>query len=394
MTAQPAIHLLLAAAGSGTRCGLAEPKQFHKISGKSIYLHTLEKLCSCVNFNQIRVICPEEQCKSGQEALAGYDSALAITGGKSRKESVLKGLNAFSNIIDEDIIVIHDAVRPFIARDDLEAAIAAARETGAASFAHPVSDTLCRENGEAVAREGLYQIQSPQIFRYGLIREAHEKAAGMDTGQFTDDAALVRAAGHPVQLVMTRRSNIKITWPEDIALAEKLLAAPRRTVIGNGFDVHAFGAGPGPVRLGGIDIPHDHELEGHSDADAVLHAVTDALLGTLGDGADIGHHFPSSEAQWKGAASPVFLEKAQALVTARGGRIDHLDITIIGEAPKIGPHRDAMRISIAGLLDLSDRQVAIKATTTQTLGFLGRRQGLAVQVLATLSYPATDTEAA
>ena len=283
---------------------------------------------------------------------------------------------------DEAILLIHDAARPFIDPVDILKVVHAVHENGAASLACAVTDTLRRQNGESVDRSGLWALQTPQGFHYGLICRAHAQAQGKDS--FTDDTGLVAALGHDVKMIPGNRANIKITTPEDWALAERLAEQRMETRIGTGFDVHAFAPDkPGTIRLCGLDIPHDHGLEGHSDADVGLHALTDALLGALALG-DIGQHFPSSDPQWKGAASDRFLKHAVDLVIQKGGRIVSLDLTLICEAPKVGPYREAMQQSIAAICNIDSSRVSVKATTTQKLGFTGRREGIAAQASASV----------
>jgi 2-C-methyl-D-erythritol 4-phosphate cytidylyltransferase/2-C-methyl-D-erythritol 2,4-cyclodiphosphate synthase len=252
-----------------------------------------------------------------------------------------------------------------------------------------VSDSLRRGSGrleDEVDRDGLMRVQTPQCFELEPMRALHRAAAG---GQASDDAALAMRAGWAVEPVAGDEMNLKLTTAEDFARAEALLGARMTVRTGLGFDVHAFEAGD-HVWIGGVWVAHKRALKGHSDADVGLHALTDALLGAAAAG-DIGEHFPPSDPQWKGAASPLFLEHARALIAARGGRIDHVDLTIICEAPKIGPHRDAIRARIADLLRLGLDRVSVKATTTERLGFTGRGEGIAAQAIATIRLPENET---
>ena len=237
---------------------------------------------------------------------------------------------------------------------------------------------------DTVKRTQLHRVQTPQAFRFATILAAHR--AWDEARDATDDAQILRASGYDVMLVQGDERLEKLTYRQDFARAEALLAPAYVTRVGMGYDVHRLAPGE-PLWLGGVLVPHDRGLAGHSDADVALHAMVDAMLGALADG-DIGSHFPPSDPQWRGAPSDRFLAYARDRVTARGGRIDHVDLTIICEAPKIGPHRDAMRARIAAILDVPIERVSVKATTTERLGFAGRREGIAAQAVATLSLPA------
>lgn len=293
---------------------------------------------------------------------------------------------SFSDIKDEDIILIHDAARPFAGSDEIQAVAAAAARDGAATLALPVADTLRRTDGAVVDRAGLWAVQTPQAFRYGMIRDAHLRFA--DDDSFTDDAGLVEAAGHRVTLVPGSRRNFKITTQDDLELARMITAPlPPDIRTGFGFDVHAFDpVRSGPVILGGINIPHGRGLAGHSDADVGLHALTDALLSTIAAG-DIGTHFPPSDPQWKGADSRIFLSHAVKMLNQKNAVITLIDITFMCEAPKIGPHREAMQRVIAEITALPPERISIKATTTEKLGFTGRGEGIAAQAVATVWFP-------
>ena len=368
-------YALIAAAGVGTRLGSETPKQFIKIGGKAILRRTIEVFHSCPGLKEIRVIINPLYETQYKEALRGLPAIKLVNGGPNRKESVFNGLSSFSNLGSKDIILIHDAARPFISREQIEAVAQEAHRSGAATPALPVSDTLVREVGEYISRDKLHTLQTPQGFHYGLIKRAHEQK-----GDYTDDTSLVAAIGHEIKLVPGSRENFKITTMDDLKMAEKLL--PRIARAGMGFDVHAFSDGS-KVRLCGVDIPHSKSLAGHSDADVALHAITDALLGAIAAG-DIGQHFPPSDPQWKGADSSVFLKKAVEMVRARGGEIANIDVTIICEAPKIGPHREKMQTQVARICGISPDQVGIKATTTEGLGFTGRSEGIAAQAITSV----------
>ncbi|WP_334146324.1 2-C-methyl-D-erythritol 2,4-cyclodiphosphate synthase, partial [Hyphomicrobium sp.] len=315
-----------------------------------------------------------------------------VLGGRTRQESVRLGLKSLAEAAP-DTVLIHDAARPLVTPDIVARVLAALEHHPGAIAAEPLADTLKRDAGDGligatIARAGLWKAQTPQGFHLGPILAAHARAAEAGFHDATDDAAIAEWAGLAVALVASSARNFKITTPEDMAMAEDLLrpAAPAlepRT--GSGFDVHAFCAGD-HVWLAGVRIPHDRGLLGHSDADAPLHALTDALLGAIGDG-DIGQHFPPSDPAWKGAASHLFVEDAARRIAARGGRITNVDLTILCEEPRIGPHRGAMRGAIAAMLGIDVARVAVKATTTERLGFTGRKEGIAALASATVLLP-------
>jgi 2-C-methyl-D-erythritol 4-phosphate cytidylyltransferase/2-C-methyl-D-erythritol 2,4-cyclodiphosphate synthase len=320
--------------------------------------------------------------------------AAPAEGGATRQASVRAGLDALKSE-RPDIVLVHDAARPFASAGLIARAIEACGETGGAVPATPATDTICLalpdgSRGETLDRAALRSLQTPQSFAYEALATAHARAAAEGRGDFTDDGALFAWAGGRVALFEGEARNLKLTTQDqfdDAALrrlgAEFLARGDVRT--GTGFDVHAFGPGD-HVTLGGIRVPYEAGLSGHSDADVALHALTDAILGALGDG-DIGAHFPPSDAQWKGQDSALFLADAAERVRAAGGVIAHLDLTIIGEAPKIGPHREAMRARIAEIAETAVGRVSVKATTTERLGFAGRREGLAALASATIRLP-------
>jgi 2-C-methyl-D-erythritol 4-phosphate cytidylyltransferase/2-C-methyl-D-erythritol 2,4-cyclodiphosphate synthase len=378
------IVALVVAAGSGSRAGGGLPKQYAPIAGKSLLAHALDALGHPL-VDEIRVV-----IAAGQEAL--YHEAVGeralpspIVGGETRQQSVRNGLEALAG---EDVaaVLIHDAARPFLPSKVVEALVEALEEADGAVPVLPVVDSLAMGDGqlgEAVARDRLVRVQTPQAFRFPAILEAHRAWTG--AMEATDDAQVARAAGLTVALVPGDASLEKLTYAEDFARVERRLAGRLVSRTGFGFDVHAFAEGEA-LWLGGLLIPHSRGLSGHSDADVVLHALTDALLGAIGEG-DIGDHFPPSDPQWRGAASSRFVEHARSLIEGRGGRIDHVDVTIICEAPRIGPHRPAMREKVAALLQLPSASVSIKATTTERLGFTGRGEGIAAQAVATVRIP-------
>ena len=386
----PDFHLLIPAAGNGQRTGLATPKQYQKINGKSVLYHVIKHLSSFKNPKTIRIVIGAEHADLYHDAVQGLNLAPPATGGKTRKNSIFNGLKSFSDLSGNEIILIHDAARPFVSHETFYALLKAAQTHGAATPVCPLADTIIQNDGSPVDRNKLQAVQTPQAFRLGLIRQAHEQFSEDDS--FTDDAGLVEATGHRVHHVPGSRMNFKITTAEDLKMAETLLTRQMETRTGTGFDVHAFADDPAEsIRLGGIDIPYTQALSGHSDADVALHALTDALLGTIAAG-DIGSRFPPSDPQWKGADSALFLQDAARLIQEQGGQIIHCDLTLICEAPKIGPHRDAMQSRIADLLKISKNRISIKATTTEQLGFTGRKEGIAAQAAATVRLPVQDVD--
>jgi len=325
-----------------------------------------------------RVVVADGQQANAAKALDGLDVGEFITGGAERADSVRAGLAA----IQGDAVLVHDAARPFCPPTVIDRLLAALEFFEGSAPVVPVGDTLARSGetlGEPVDRTGLARVQTPQAFRLDALRSAYADWTGPSP---TDEATVVRATGMKVAAVAGDPALEKLTLPSDFERAEQWLAGRMTPRTGMGFDVHAF-SGDGPVMLGGIEVPHQRGLAGHSDADVVLHAITDALLGAAGLG-DIGEHFPPSDARWKGAESSLFLAHAVALVRDKGAMIDHLDCTIIAEAPKVGPHREAMRERIAQIAGLSVEQVSVKATTTEGLGFTGRREGIAAQAVASI----------
>jgi 2-C-methyl-D-erythritol 4-phosphate cytidylyltransferase/2-C-methyl-D-erythritol 2,4-cyclodiphosphate synthase len=330
----------------------------------------------------VQVVIGAGQEELAAKALEGLSLPAPVTGGATRQESVRLGLDALQKDAP-DFVLIHDAARPLISRKVI-GDVVAALEAGADGALPMVAaaDTLRRRGPDGrwslVDRENLYRAQTPQGFVYAKIAQAHREHARQDV---TDDVALAELAGLKVDMVEGEEKNIKVTRKEDFALAEKLMGGGDvRTA--TGYDVHKFMEGD-HIWLCGLKVPHSHGLEGHSDADVGLHAITDALLGCIGEG-DIGQHFPPTDERWKGAASWKFLDHAAGLVRARGGVINHVDVTIICERPKVGPHRDAMKAKVAEILKIDSSRVSVKATTTEGLGFTGRREGIAAQAIATV----------
>jgi len=376
---------LIVAAGSGTRAGGDIPKQYASIAGKAVLAHAIDALAAHPRIDDIRVVIGAGQEALYAEAIGGRRLAEPIIGGATRRESVANGLAAANG----DYVLIHDAARPFLPFEVIDRLLAAIGENPGAVPVLPVADTLAEAGGTlgaTVPREKLVRVQTPQAFHTDAILAAHR--AWDPHREATDDAQIARAAGLVVAMVEGSPTLDKLTYPADFAAAERRLAAAMVSRTALGFDVHGFTEGDG-LWIGGVRIPHSRALAGHSDADVGLHALTDALLGTIGDG-DIGTHFPPSDPQWRGASSDRFLIHARNLITARGGRIDHVDLTIICEEPKIGPHRGAIRARIAELLGLPEVKISIKATTTEGLGFTGRREGVAAQALATVRLPETE----
>jgi 2-C-methyl-D-erythritol 4-phosphate cytidylyltransferase/2-C-methyl-D-erythritol 2,4-cyclodiphosphate synthase len=372
------VTALIVAAGSGQRFGGGVPKQYRSLGGKPVLRWAVEALTRHPSVDTVRVVIGQGQQALAQDALTNLDVGSLIAGGEQRADSVRAGLAA----IDGDIVLVHDAARPFCPAAVIDRLLSRVGANAGAVPTLPVSDTLARADahlGDPIDRRDAVRVQTPQAFQLDMLRLAYASWNGPSP---TDEATVARAFGVDVAAVAGDPALDKLTDESDWRRAEAWLAARLIPRTGLGFDVHAF-AGDGPVMLGGIAVPHPRGLAGHSDADVVLHALTDALLGAAGLG-DIGEHFPPSDARWKGAASQLFLAHAAALVRAAGGQIDHVDCTIIAEEPKVGPHRLAMRSEVARILDIAPGRVSIKATTSEGLGFTGRREGIAAQALASI----------
>ncbi len=379
----PRIAALIVAAGSGTRAGGTLPKQFAPLAGKPMVAHSHSALASHPLIGNVIVAIGD-----GQEAMAraAMGAVETVIGGASRRQSVLNGLEAIAASGGADLVLIHDAARPFLSHAVIDRLIAALEGAPGAVPVLPVADTLSRGGvalGPTVPRDDLFRVQTPQAFDFAAILDAHRRWP--EAEEATDDAQMLRRFGGTVAMVEGDVMIEKVTYAPDFAAAEARHEAQLRSRSASGFDVHRLEVGE-ELWLGGVLIPHDKGLSGHSDADVALHAITDALLGTIAEG-DIGTHFPPSDPQWRGAASYKFLQHAAHLITSRGGIVDFIDLTLICEAPKIGPHREAMRARIADLLDLDPSQVSIKATTTERLGFAGRGEGIAAQAMATVRVP-------
>ncbi|MBO0741332.1 MAG: bifunctional 2-C-methyl-D-erythritol 4-phosphate cytidylyltransferase/2-C-methyl-D-erythritol 2,4-cyclodiphosphate synthase [Hyphomicrobiaceae bacterium] len=377
---------LILAAGRGTRAGGPQPKQYVAIGGVPVLAHAVRAFLAHPDIARVAVVIArgdEALYRAAVGELASGKLVNPICGGATRQASVGNGLRALSTDLP-DLVLIHDAARPFVTRDIIDRVLGALARSPAAIAALPLADTL-KEAGPGglvaatVDRAGLWRAQTPQGFRFADILAAHERARAAGVENLTDDAAVAEWAGLPVALVLGSATNAKLTTPEDFAMAELAADAPDARV-GQGFDVHRLVAGD-HVWLCGVRIAHTQALEGHSDADVALHALTDALLGAIGAG-DIGQHFPDGDPRWRGAASAIFVSEALRLVRARGGKIGNVDVTLVCEAPRIAPHRAAMRRRIAELLELEEARVSVKATTTEGLGFAGRREGIAALATA------------
>ncbi len=378
---------LIVAGGTGTRAGGDTPKQYRRIGGTAVIARAFDALSTHTGVDAVFLVIGEGQDPLLTEALAARMPAKVVRGGATRRESVAAGLDAIEAAGGARAVLIHDAARPFLPGPVIDRLLAAIDVHAGAVPTLPVVDTLVRADGDllgdAVSREGLARVQTPQAFRFDDIVAAHRGWSG--PLEPTDDAQVARQAGLAVVAVSGDPMLEKLTHEADLAAAQTRLAAALVSRTGSGFDVHAFAEGD-HVMLCGLKIPHSHALAGHSDADVGLHAITDALLGAIADG-DIGSHFPPSDPRWKGADSGKFLQHAASLVAAKGGIIDHVDLTIICEAPKVGPHREAMRQRVADLLALPLGRVSVKATTTERLGFTGRGEGMAAQAMATVRMP-------
>jgi len=393
---QGAVDAIIVAAGRGERAGAGAPKQYRDLDGEPVLLRSLRNFLALPAVRRVVVVVRAEDRGLFDAAVAGLGAEysgrlMSVDGGATRQASVRHGLEALASMTaPPDHVLIHDAARPWASAGLIQRAIAAARAHGAAVPGLAVSDTIkaVDARGQVTAtlpRPALRAIQTPQAFRFAAILDAHRRALG-EPAEFTDDAAIAEWAGLPVHVFEGEAANSKITHPHDFrAPLMQAAAASLISRTGIGYDVHAFTPGD-HIWLGGVRIASDLAVTAHSDGDVVLHALTDALLGTIGDG-DIGTHFPPSDPQWAGAASDRFLAHAVRLVRARGGVIDHLDVVIICEYPKIGPHRAAIRARIAEIVGVSETAVSIKATTSERLGFTGRREGIAAQAVASVRLP-------
>jgi len=377
---------LIVAAGRGSRFGGNLPKQYTMLAGQPILVRTVEAFLSHPDVDWVRVVIHPNDEELYRAAVGSLQLLPPTPGGTSRQESVLLGLESLESLAPETVL-IHDAARPFVNSDMISRVLEGLRTAHGAIPAVAVRDTLKRGEPDGriagtVDRSTLWQAQTPQGFCYLKILNAHRRLAG---SELTDDAAVGEHADLNIILVDGDENNFKVTAMNDLARAETMLAHSVATRTGIGFDVHRFGPG-NHVTLCGVAIPYKFGLEGHSDADVAFHALTDALLGAIGHG-DIGDHFPPSDPQWSGAESHAFVAHAGRLVEECGGRINNVDLTIICERPKIGPHREAMREQISSVLGIPVNRISVKATTTERLGFTGRQEGIAAQAVATVNGP-------
>lgn len=380
---------LIVAAGRGTRAGFARPKQYQALGGQPVLRRTIAPFARHDGVDVVQVVIHPDDEEVYANATAGLDLAPPALGGATRQESVFNGLQTLAGSADR--VLIHDAARPFVSLALISRVIDGLNEAAGAIPVLPISDTVKRiegtQIGATVDRSNLVRAQTPQGFRFDEILSAHRAVAGES---LTDDAAVAEHAGLKLLTVPGEERNFKITDAGDLLRAEAVLAGDRPDVrVGSGFDVHRFAPG-NSIMLCGIEVPHDFGLEGHSDADVGLHALTDAILGALGAG-DIGMHFPPSDPKWAKADSAAFIQHAAKLVAERDGMIAHLDLTLICERPKIGPHREAMVKRIAEILSIDPSRVSVKATTTEGLGFTGRREGIAGTASATIRLPLGPT---
>jgi 2-C-methyl-D-erythritol 4-phosphate cytidylyltransferase / 2-C-methyl-D-erythritol 2,4-cyclodiphosphate synthase len=387
------VAAVVVAAGRGLRAGGDRPKQYRIVGARPAIQRSLAALARHDQISLVQPVIHRDDADHYAQASAGIRLLPPVFGGETRQASVRAGLEALESR-NPDLVLVHDAARPFATPALIDRAIAAAAQSGAAVPVLPVVDTIKTVDHSGtitgtIDRATLRAVQTPQAFGFAALLAAHRRAHAAGREDFTDDAAPAEWAGLGVTTFEGEAGNVKLTTTEDFARAEaEHLAALGDIRMGFGFDVHQFGEGS-HVMLGGVQIPHTQSVTGHSDADVALHALVDAVLGALSDG-DIGVHFPPSDPQWRGASSDRFLAFAVERVAARGGRIAHLDITIVCEAPRVGPHRDAMRARIADIARISIDRVAIKATTSETLGFTGRREGIVAFANATVRLPWSD----
>jgi 2-C-methyl-D-erythritol 4-phosphate cytidylyltransferase/2-C-methyl-D-erythritol 2,4-cyclodiphosphate synthase len=383
---------VLVAGGRGRGAGQGGPKQYRTIGGQTVIARAMQPFCAHPLVAAVQPVVNPDDTAMFNAAVSGLRHQAPVAGGATRQASVHAGLEALA-VEKPDIVLIHDAARPFVSQALISRAIEAAGRAGAAIPAVPVADTikLVDDGGNIAAtpeRARLRIAQTPQAFRYDVILQAHRRAAREGRADFTDDAALAEWAGLTVATFEGDVANMKLTTAEDFVREEARLASLLGDIrIGTGYDVHAFGDGD-HLMICGVRVPHGKGFLAHSDGDVGLHALVDAILGALADG-DIGSHFPPSDSKWKGASSDRFLKYAVDRVTARGGRIAHLEVTLVCERPKIGPLRDAMRARIAEIAGLDISRVAVKATTSEKLGFTGREEGIAATASATIRLPWT-----
>jgi 2-C-methyl-D-erythritol 4-phosphate cytidylyltransferase / 2-C-methyl-D-erythritol 2,4-cyclodiphosphate synthase len=385
------ITAIIVAGGRGSRAGDGKPKQYRSYAGEPLLRHSLRTFHEHSAIGRIVPVIHADDEAECAKAMQGINDKCAapVMGGKTRQLSVLAGMEA-AKISSPDIVLIHDAARPLFSNALIDRAIAAMKSADAAVPVTPVTDTVKHldKNGfvsSTLNRDELRLAQTPQIFSFAKLFEAHQQAAKQGKIDFSDDASLAEWAGIPVATFAGEPGNMKFTTSDDFRRAEAIAGTLYEFRNGTGFDVHAFGPGD-HVTLGGIKLPHERALSGHSDADVLLHALTDAVLGAIGE-ADIGTHFPPTDERWRGASSDQFLRHAVGLLRNMGGSLVNLDATLLCEAPKIGPHREEMRKAIASIAEIEVARIGIKATTTEKLGFLGRGEGIAAMASATVRLP-------
>jgi 2-C-methyl-D-erythritol 4-phosphate cytidylyltransferase/2-C-methyl-D-erythritol 2,4-cyclodiphosphate synthase len=387
------VAAIIVAGGNGLRAGGEVPKQYQYVAGKPMVRWALESFIGHPQVDRVVAVIGKDHEALFEQARMGLGGVSCVKGGGTRQESCLAGIEACADD-PPNLILIHDAARPFVSQALISRVIAALGAADAVVPGLPVADTMKFAPHaiveRTVDRAGLWLVQTPQGFRYEPIRMAHRKAAGVGLQQFTDDAAVAEYAGLSVQIIAGEKSNNKLTTQEDIDNANSHHAAPnieanRDVRTGTGIDFHVFEKG-NEIVLCGVRIPHSHRLKGHSDADVALHALTDALLGSIGE-ADIGQHFPPDDARWKGADSTIFLDHARALLQRRGGSIANVDLTILAETPRIAPYVPDMKAYLAAVLQVAPDRVSIKATTTEGMGAIGRREGICAQAVATVRLP-------
>jgi 2-C-methyl-D-erythritol 4-phosphate cytidylyltransferase / 2-C-methyl-D-erythritol 2,4-cyclodiphosphate synthase len=388
------VAAVIVAGGSGLRAGGGTPKQYQLIGGKPVIWWTLKSFVDHPEISHVQTVVGAGHEAMFAAATAGLKLPPIVIGGATRQESCRLGLEACSQL-NLQKVMIHDAARPFVSADLISSVIAELDHATAVIPGLPVADTMKYAPGgvitKTVDRSAMWFVQTPQGFDFGKILEAHRKAALENQTGLTDDAAVAEFAGMQVRIIAGEQQNKKLTTSADVDIAnvelmQRMFVERPDIRTGQGIDFHVFAPGKS-VMLCGVAIPHTHKLKGHSDADVALHALTDAILGAIGEG-DIGTHFPPSDARWKNAASSIFVQKAMDLLGARGGVLANVDITILAEAPKVGPYIAAMKVALSPLLQISAERIAIKATTTETLGAIGRKEGMAAFAIATVRLPA------
>jgi 2-C-methyl-D-erythritol 4-phosphate cytidylyltransferase/2-C-methyl-D-erythritol 2,4-cyclodiphosphate synthase len=385
------VAAVIVAAGRGTRTGLAYPKQYRTLNGAPIVRDSLRAFAAHPQIDLVQPVIHADDADRFAAATEGLALAAPVSGAATRQGSVRAGLEALEARAPR-IVLVHDAARPFVSDALVSRAIAAANAHGAAIPALPVTDTVKLVDAQGIVtatldRSHLRTVQTPQAFAFPALLDAHRRAAAAGREDFSDDAALAEWAGLKVAVFDGERGNVKMTTADDFTRAEAEFAAALSDIrTGIGYDIHAFAEGGDHIWLGGVRIPHTRKLSGHSDADVALHALVDAILGALADG-DIGVHFPPTDETWRGASSDTFLAFAVERVKARGGLVSHLDVAIVCEAPKINPHRDAMRARIAEIAGISIDRVGVKATTNEKLGAIGNGEGIAAYATATIRLP-------